>query len=44
MVLLKRFKQDVVEDLVQDNLQEDSSCQIFINPGNEDQEKALENE
>ena len=42
--MLKRFKQDVVEDLVQDNLQEDSSCQRFRDPSNEDQGKALEDE
>ena len=41
---VKKFKRDVIEDLVQDNPQKASSCQRFRNPGNEDQEKALENE
>ena len=41
---VKRFKGDVIEDLVHDNLQIYSLCQRFKNPGNEDQGKALENE
>ena len=41
---VKRFKGDVIEYLVQDNLQKAISCQIFRNLGNEDPEKALENE
>ena len=43
-VFVKRFKRDVIEDLVQDNLQKAISCQRIRNPGNEDQGKALENE
>ena len=38
---VKRFKKEVIEDLVQVSFQEDSSCQIFRDPGNEDQGKAL---
>ena len=41
---VKRFKKDVIEDLVQDSLQEDGSCQRVRDPGNEDQGKVLEDE
>ena len=41
---VKIFKKDVIEDLVQDNLQEDSSCQRVRDLGNEDQGKVLEDE
>ena len=41
---IKRFKKEVFEDLVQDNLQENSSCQGFIDLVDEDQGKALDDE
>ena len=41
---VKRFKKEVIEDLVQDSFQEDSSCQRFRDSGNEDQGKALGDE
>ena len=41
---VKRFKGDLIEDLVQDNLKKASSCQSFRSPGNEDCGKALANE
>ena len=34
----------MIEDLVQDNLQENSSWQRFKDPGNEDQGQVLEDE
>ena len=47
---VKRFKKELIEDLVQDNVQKNSSCQEFKEPANEyeietlknDQEKVLE--
>ena len=39
---VKRFKKEVIDDLVQDNLQEKSSCQRFRDPGDEDRGKALD--
>ena len=42
--VVKIFKKEVIEDLVQYSFQEDSSCQIFRDPGNEDQGKALRDE
>ena len=35
-IFVKKFKRDVIEDLVWNSIQEASSCQRFRNPGNKD--------
>ena len=41
---VKRFKKKMIEDLVQDNIQENSSCQGFKESVDEDGREALEDE
>ena len=41
---VKRFKKEIVEDLMQDNIQENSSCQGFKESIDEDGRKSLDEE